>query len=143
MTKEDRFSYRDHNFWTKIRSCENRFSTTMDFWVFTGFTSNSFAGPTELSVSTIPPTDPSEKFFFRISIFSAEDVGDSNQHYKKVRLDPKDISNHWYMQRNDINENIPNIPNVRDSYMSWRFGMIQNPRDNVNLGLKSKFKLLK
>ena len=37
VTKEDHFSYRDHNFWTKIRSCENRFSTTMDFWVFYWF----------------------------------------------------------------------------------------------------------
>ena len=34
VTKEDHFSYRDHNFWTEIRSCENRFSTTMDFSIF-------------------------------------------------------------------------------------------------------------
>ena len=37
MTEGDHFSYRDHNFWTKIRSCENRFSTTMDFCVFYWF----------------------------------------------------------------------------------------------------------
>ena len=34
VTKGDHFLYRDHNFWTEIRSCGNRFSTTMDFWVF-------------------------------------------------------------------------------------------------------------
>ncbi len=34
VTKEDHFSYRDHNFYTKIRSCGNRFSTTMDFSIF-------------------------------------------------------------------------------------------------------------
>ena len=58
VAKEDHFSYRDHNFWTKIRSCENRFSTTMDFLVFYWFYKQFLF--THRSI---------QKVFFRISIF--------------------------------------------------------------------------
>ena len=82
VTKEDHFSYRDHNFWTKIRSCENRFSTTMDFRFFTVFIRNSFTGPYRALYEGHFHPNPSKKVFFRISIFSAEGVRGSNQHYK-------------------------------------------------------------
>ena len=104
MTKEDHFSYRDHNFWTKIRSCENRFSTTVDFQFFTVFIRDSFTGPNRALCERHFHPNRSKKVFFGFRFFSAEGVGGSNQHYKKVRLDPKDIPNRWYVHRNDIAE---------------------------------------
>ena len=67
MTEGDHFSYRDHNFWTEIRSCGNRFPTTMDFRVFTGFIRNSFTGPYRALCEG--HFHPNRSIFFRISIF--------------------------------------------------------------------------
>ncbi len=69
--------------------------------------------------------DP-KKFFFRISIFSAESVRGSNQHYQKVRLDPNEIPNCWYAHRNDMAENIPRYPNNRDMVVTYQMTMIKN-----------------
>ena len=71
LTKEYHFSYRDHNFWTKIRSCENRFSTTMDFSIFYCFYKEFLTEPSVRAISTqIDPKKFSFWFrFFRLRVF--------------------------------------------------------------------------
>ena len=124
VTKEDHFSYRDHNFWTKIRSCENRFSTTMDFWAFYWFYKQFLYWPLQsfLWGPFHPPIHP--KSFFRISILSAEGVRGSNQHYQKVRLDPKDIPNRWHVHRNHIAEDIATFWVFWDFFSFLEYSML-------------------
>ena len=70
VTKEDHFSYHEHNFWTKIRSCENRFSTTMGFWVFCWFYKQFLYWPLQSPLwGPFPPKLIQKSFFFGSRFF--------------------------------------------------------------------------
>ncbi len=70
VTKEDHFSYRDHNFWTKIRSCENRFSTTMDFSIFYCFYKEFLYWPLQSPLwGPFPPKFIQKSFFSDLDFF--------------------------------------------------------------------------
>ena len=75
VTNEDHFSYRDYNFWTKIRSCGNRFSTTMDFRFFTVFIRNSFTGPYRALCEAKFHPYRFKKVFFGSRFFRPEGLG--------------------------------------------------------------------
>ena len=75
VTKEDHFAYRDHNFWTEIRSCGNRFSTTMDFSIFYCFYKEFLYWSLQSPLwGLFPPKSIQKSFFsdldfFRLSVF--------------------------------------------------------------------------
>ena len=100
------------------------------FRFFTGFISNSFTGPYRALCEGHFHPNQSKKVFFRISIFSVDGVRGSNQHYQKVRLDPKDIPNRWYVHRNDIAENIAMSPNIHKvGTTSWSRMIFEGSND--------------
>ncbi len=70
MTEGDHFSYRDHNFWTEIRSCGNRFSTPMDFSIFYCFYKEFLYLPLQSPLwGPFSPKSIQFFIFFWISIF--------------------------------------------------------------------------
>ena len=76
VTNEDYFSYRDNNFWTKLRSCENRFSTTMDSEFFYWFYKQFLYWPLQSFLwGPSPPKSIPKSFFSDLDFFGQRGWG--------------------------------------------------------------------